>query len=320
MVFAVGRFSHVPDGVHEQRLVVRVALPRGMPLDRRVQVPRVDHVVGEDVLAVVVQVQLDLLEHLLGDLLRRALLRRLAVDDPGRVPVGDVDREAVELACRRRSRCGKSRSAQNCACVSAVSAHGASMNVRWPRMTWNGLLQVVLDAVHPVDVELVHELERLVGAQHGGRPQLARALGRHRADEPVGLDRAPAAAPVARPGAHRPCRPPCGAPRRPGRRGSARRGSRSSFTHGSIQASFVGRFSTRSGAPSLPRPLDVVDERLAHVPDRARARLALLRGDDRARQAARQDLLVLVRLALGLDEVPPADVLPLRRSGARRSR
>ena len=210
------------DRVHQQRLVVRVAPLARVPLDRRVEVPRVDHVVGEDVLAVVVQVQLDLLEDLLGDLLRRALLRRLAVEDPGRVPVGDVDREAVELAA--------------VAVVAREVAVGPELRLgqrgQRPRRVDEGqvaadhverLLQVVLDAVHPVDVELVHQLERRVRAQHGGRPQLPRALGRHRADEPVGLDRCGAARGGRARGRRRPGRAASRAPRRRGRRGSARR-------------------------------------------------------------------------------------------------
>ena len=41
-------------------------------------------------------VLLDLRPHLLGDLLVRALLRRLLEDDAGRVPVRDVDRQRVD--------------------------------------------------------------------------------------------------------------------------------------------------------------------------------------------------------------------------------
>ncbi len=65
------------------------------------------------------------------------------------------------------------------------------------------------------------------------------------------------------------------------------------------------------GRAVVAAALDVVDERLAHVPDGAGGRLALLGRHDRTGQAAGEDLLVLVRLVLGLDEVPPAHVLPL---------
>ncbi len=77
----------------------------------------------------------------LGDLLAGALLRRLAVQDPGRVPVGDVDREAVD----RRAVAVVARRSRGCprtgAWVSAVSAHGASTKVMWPRMSRRSALR-----------------------------------------------------------------------------------------------------------------------------------------------------------------------------------
>ena len=251
------------------------------------------------------EVRLDLRPDLARDLLRRALLRRLAVEDPGRVPVGDVDREAVDggaVAVVARGSRGPPRTG---AWVSAVSAHGRIDEGDVAVGDVDRLPQVVLDADHPVDEELVHALERGIGGEHVRRPELAGALDRHRADEPVGLDlAAPAAAGRAR-APRDPAAAASGAPRRAGRARSARRACFRWLTHGLIQASFVGAFSTRSRAPSLPRPHDVMTNaspmfpivRVLATVSFAATRLRVRpRGDDR---------LVLVGEALGADEVPP---------------
>ena len=56
---------------------------------------------------------------------------------------------------------------------------------------------------------------------------------------------------------------------------------------------------------------DVVDERLAHVADRAGAGDRLLRCDQVAGESSRDHVLVVGRPGGRPDEVPPADVLPL---------
>ena len=91
-------------------------------------------------------------------LLRRALLRGLAVEDPRRVPVGDVDREAVHGAA--------------VAVVGGEVALGPELGLgergQRPRRVderdvaagdVDRLAQVELDAGHPVGLELAHPLE-----------------------------------------------------------------------------------------------------------------------------------------------------------------
>ena len=172
------------------------------------------------------------------------------------------------------------------------------------------LAQVVLDADHPVGEQVVHRRQVRVERPDGRAPATRRAR-----SAGIALTNQSASKRVRRPAASTSCTRWDPAPARlvaasPCRRRSARPRPRRWVTHGSIQASLVGRSSTRSSSPSLPCGR-FEDERLAHVADRAGAGHGLLGSDQVAGQAGREDLLVLLRLSLRADEVPPADVLPL---------
>ena len=203
-------------------------------------------------LAVVLEVGLDLRPDLALDLRPGAELGRLAVEDPGESQSEtSTDRQST-ASPSPYSRANPSLPSQNWAWVRAVSAHGASTNVRWPRIRPTVPPQVELDPVHPVHVELVHGLEARVEPQH-----LAASRGGGRAppasrNEPVGLDPAQPPATVAR---H-------GAPIRPFLTSTP---DRLADPEAHPQAAQVGdprrdpglvggAFRTRSRAPSLPRP------------------------------------------------------------------
>ncbi len=220
-MWAAGRFSQVPTVLTSSGSSFVLRPSRLRPGDGRVQVPRVDHVVGQDVGPVVVEVELDLRDHLAGDLRAGAALGRLAVQDPRRVPVGDVDRERVDdlpvavvarvLARRPELALGQRGQRPGRVDERHVAAHDVQR-----------LSQVELDAVHPVHEQVVHRLEVGIEPQHRPRPQPPRALGRHGGDEPVGLDRAPAAVAVDHAGGLDPPVADVRGPRRSARRGSAR--------------------------------------------------------------------------------------------------
>ena len=169
--------------------------------------------------------------------------------------------------------------------------------------------QVELDAVHPVVLEVVHRLERWVEREQLAVPQPAGPLDGHRADEPVRLDPPTAAA---RLGARRDDLP---APRLEPIDGGADDELHALLLEERdprVDPRLVGRRVEDAVQGAVVAAAHrVVDERLGHVADRAGTRHRLLGGDQVAREAGRKHLLVLRRLRVGLEVVPPADLLPL---------
>ena len=234
--------------------------------------------------------RLDLLQTSLATSLARAQLGRLAVEDPGRVPVGDVDRQAVddravavvarEVAVAPELALGERGQRPRRVDERDVAAHDVQR-----------LAQVELDAVHPVDVELVHPLERRVDGEHlaattaGAR---ARRASRRRTSRP----RSRAGGRGGRARARPSIRP---------RRTSQRLDRLADVEAHAVLAQqrdprvdprLVGRrveHAVRRAVVAAAQ--DVVDERLGHVADRPRAGLRSLaatrarvrpRGEDRS--------------------------------------
>jgi hypothetical protein len=106
----------------EQGLVVHDT-GRARVDDRRIEQPRVPHAVGQPVGAAVVDVALDLLPHLVDQLLLGALLGGLAVEHAGRVPVGDDGRERL---ARLPVAVAAQSTSQNCCWLMDVTANGES--------------------------------------------------------------------------------------------------------------------------------------------------------------------------------------------------
>ena len=182
-----GRLSHEPTVLTSSGVAFELRPRLRMPLDAGVDERRVEQVGIEDLGVGVAQVLLDLVPDLALDLGVRALLRDLAGERPGRVPIGDVDRQAVdgvavavvggEVTLGPELRLGQRGQRP-------LRVHVGDVT----RGDVDPLSQEELDARHPVRVEIVDPLELLVRAQELRREQLPDALGGHRRDEPVGVD------------------------------------------------------------------------------------------------------------------------------------
>ena len=127
----------------------------------------------------------------LGDLVARALLGRLAVQDPRLVPLGDVHGEAVDRDAVAVVRAGSRAPASAAAWAMPVSDQGESMKLKWPLHHGRTLRQIELDARHPVRLQLVAPRQLRVGRAQRGAPGAARVLHRHGLDVVVGGDVTP---------------------------------------------------------------------------------------------------------------------------------
>ncbi len=170
--------------------------------------------------------------------------------------------------------------------------------------------QVELQTVHPVHDQMLHPPQPRVERKHLGRPQLHRALHRHRTDEPVRLHRAGAPGRIPHPCRGEPAAVDVDGLDRAAHPELDAQPPQSSDPR--IDPCLVGRCVEQAIRLAVVAPThDVHEERLAHIGDRAAAGEFLLRGNQRTGEALREHLLVLSRLALCPHEVPPRHVLPL---------